>query len=120
MAGGADCNEPFRIVHSRLAVMDMKAAGRLPCPARPAPTVALENRIAVAAETRPGVGPPSLLRPAHGAPAVALAVGCGATARVRERSWDEAIDAELAEALIEGNQLGVARDGVRGQIAVAP
>ncbi len=33
---------------------------------------------------------------------------------------DPAIHPELAEALVEGDQLGVRRDGVRGQIAVAP
>jgi hypothetical protein len=33
---GADGHEPFRIVESRLPMMHMKAAGRLPRPAGPA------------------------------------------------------------------------------------
>jgi hypothetical protein len=57
VAGGADSNEPFRIVEPRLPMMDMEGPPALPCPTDAAPPVALEDPVAVSAEPFPGVRP---------------------------------------------------------------
>jgi hypothetical protein len=60
VAGGAQPDEPFRVVATGLPVMDVEAAREeagLPCPAPAAVAIAIENRFPMAVEARPGARP---------------------------------------------------------------
>jgi hypothetical protein len=63
VTGGAEDDQPCGVVNTGLAVRDMEAAGRLPCPADPAArSVAVEHALPISVKEVPEMR----LRPATG------------------------------------------------------